>query len=872
MRVQWHFLFILLAAVCINCAPNNISDQKSEATRAIQDAKAKISKSSAKFGKPSFKSYLPPAQPVSMKEIGTHLKSSKPKTFAFSSNSFRFKAPVFSQANLQLKTKQAQKLPRKEVFAKQDIQQYKPHTNKIIKKVMIRNKKQGPVKTIIKKIIIRRKIKVNKNLMNVNKNNRGIGGSNNGWKISHYPGKEWNKANIVENHKLHGKFRTQSNMDFSLQSTHEKVKDIAKDESRSETHKKQTTTPRQNTTPTVADKIKNTQSMSTGGEVKAKKHESKVDKTWVKNITRLDAVQRPIMKEPTPNKPQFANLGLKPAPMSVSSSYKIPFHKSAIVSKKNEQNLSTQQEATRNMIINSRNEASQKSSYKIPFQHSQAIVVSKEKEQNLSTQRETTRNMIINIGKDASQKSDIKSEAKINIGANTITSVTKNSDLTKLDEKKKVNKPPMVADQLITDFQIPLPPGEIFENGSLFMNLPRKEFHNPAEIVVNSITNDRKFPVETPPEKHKSLFDKFQSVQRKRGIAKSDIIPPDLHQAITVIQQQTKNIEKKPLEPHPIAKNTGLSSGAIHNMREPSQPTGVSVGVSLSEHFNQHPPPPGHFRPGFIPPPPPSGFRRHHIPNPPAPWNVPTPPLITPANRIHTQTNHFGSNQNTLNHRAQMNYIQTKVPLSGVIPQPPIVARKHSRFSRPKNIAPYPQPPPAYLTKAPNKLNQVPVGAQDHGPFEPMHVNYPRNRHNGGPQFNRDSMRKPPTPPTQNFVDTTVIPVVNKPEPRPRKRNLPKPVKFDPLKHIMKRKQELAAKKAKKPTNVRKPPEPPGEKTASPDPDRKKLNQKIFKNSFQKDYVNERRSNQPMKEFVSEFERFMKQMDSFMDLAGMLEF
>ncbi|XP_061185776.1 serine/arginine repetitive matrix protein 1-like [Saccostrea echinata] len=756
MIFQWHTIFILLSAVSINCTPNNTSKQKSEATRAIQDAKAKISKSSAKFGQTSFKSYLPPAQPVSMKKIGSQLKSSKPKTFAFSSNSFSFRAPVFSQTNLQLGTKEGQKLPSKEVFAKQDIQHYKPHTNKILKKVLVGNKKQGPRKTIIKKIIIRRKIKVKPS---------------------------------------------------------------------SETQKEHTTKPAK------LGIITSTQTISTGKEVTPEKRDSMVDKTWVKNITRSDAVQRPIMKEPTPKKKQPAKIGFEPAPqmMTVSSSYRIPFHK---------------------------------------FQAAPPL---KKKEQNLSTQREVTRNLVINTGNDVGLTSDMKSEAKMNIRANTIISVTKNSDLTKLDEKKTIVEPPIVSERITTDFQIPLPPGEIFENGSLFMNLPRKEFQHPAQKVVNSKTNDRDVVLGTPPSKHKSLFDKFQSVQRNREMAKSDIIPPDLQHVITVKQQHSKDMVKKPLETVPLANDIGLSSGSIQKMREPSQATGVSVGVSLSETFNQHPPSPGHLRPGFIPPPPPNGFRRQHIPKPPGPWIVPTPPLITPPNRIHSQTSPLRSNQNTLNHGAQMNYIQTKVPLSGVIPQPPIVARKHSRFSRPKNIAPYPQHPADYLTKAPNKQNQVPLSAPGQGQFDSMHINHPRNRHHGGPHLNRDFMRKPPKPPTQNFVDPTVSPVVNKPEPRPRRRNLPRPVQFDPLKHIMKRKQELT-KKAKKPTNIRTPPEPPGEKKASPDPDRKKMNQKIFKNSFQKDYVNERRSRQPMKEFVSEFERFMKHMDSFMDLAGMLEF
>ena len=78
-------------------------------------------------------------------------------------------------------------------------------------------------------------------------------------------------------------------------------------------------------------------------------------------------------------------------------------------------------------------------------------------------------------------------------------------------------------------------------------------------------------------------------------------------------------------------------------------------------------------------------------------------------------------------------------------------------------------------------------------------------------------------------------------------------------------------KQAKKPTNARKPPEPP-EGTTVPDPDRKVFNQKIFKNSFQREYVNERRGSHTLKKFMTDFERFMKNMDSFLDLSGMLEF
>lgn len=78
-------------------------------------------------------------------------------------------------------------------------------------------------------------------------------------------------------------------------------------------------------------------------------------------------------------------------------------------------------------------------------------------------------------------------------------------------------------------------------------------------------------------------------------------------------------------------------------------------------------------------------------------------------------------------------------------------------------------------------------------------------------------------------------------------------------------------KKAKTTAKARQPPEPP-ERTTNADPDRKNFNQKIFKNSFQKDYINEQRGRHPLKNFMLEFERFMKNMDNYFDLSGMIEF
>lgn len=789
------------------------------------DANAKTSENAVSFGTQSSKSFISvpkpfllPTESVSMRKIGKHLKHSKPKTFAFSSNSFSFRAPVFSQTNLQRGTKDIQTIPRTKVFVKQNINRHKPvvtktiHQSNVVQtKTLKGNDIASKNKNSLKPDMLSKIVKANRSAGNENLHKLG----------------SVNKVtkSADENPGL------RSDMHFSLQNTQRNTNNDEKVKSSLGSYKENDARPvmRRKIIKTIKRTIKIirpkrvneiTKTPTLNAKVNVKKSDNAMEKRWMNNITRSDAMQTPVVKELAPKKPPISKMTHGKSTSHTMQSDKVPV------------------------------------SAKLPY-----------KEQNLTKQRKVTKNLVMKKINDVGVSRN-KMDKEKNIEAKKTFSVTKKAE----SIPAEIAKPSTLAEKISNNLFIPLPPGEILDAGQ-FMNLRSKQLQRPT--VVNSESKrNRDVLLRTPPQIQKTIMNNFQTVHRNKEMA-GNRIPQVLQKFNTDQRSLSPLMVKRPLQAVSMPIKNGLSSGSIQVMREPVQATGLSGSATLPETFNPLPSSLGQL--GFIPPPPPDGFRRQPIQNPPGPWNrVLQPPPLPPTsgNRLNYQNGIFPKRK----------YIQPKVPISEVIPQPPsVILRESNRFSRHQNIGPNPQladANSAYLTKAPNKQNQVPLNIQGQRNIISRRLNQPRNFHHGGHDLNTNLNQKLQKPPSQKFVDVTGVfditpsppppPPTRQPTAAPQRRDPPKPAKFDPLKHLTKGKKG-PSKQAKRPTNSRKPPEPP-EGTTIPDPDRKIFNQKIFKNSFQKEYVNERRGRHPMKKFMTDFERFMKNMDSFFDLSGMLEF
>uniref|UniRef100_A0A8W8MAS2 Uncharacterized protein n=1 Tax=Magallana gigas TaxID=29159 RepID=A0A8W8MAS2_MAGGI len=709
----------------------------------MKDAKAQISRKRLMVVPTPF---LPPTKTVSMKKIGARLKSSKPKTFAFSRNSFRFNSPLTSRSKLQVQTKQSRKTnTSRKVVSNLSINQnqfVKSNTRKITQSSKAKTKATGFSKT---------------------KNIEKVGSP------STQPAKTEPEtmSGVTPEALLVEQRRRKSKMGFSLQRVQSK---LDAEESKLELK-------------SLKDKAKSSKPLSGNKNEHVKTKTTKNGTIWANDLTRSDAVQTPVRKEPTPRKTFSAKAFKKlvQRPIDVSSS-RVTIKTDGIPAPvpKIQQILSSRQKSTEN------------------------VVSSKHTGGSLSTDRKlnTEKNTKIAGKSDSAMKPQTERSLKV---------------------VERPTAPAPTQDNLINSIQ------------SLAKNL---------ETAANTNT-----------------------------------IPQPVPKVNTIIRPMVKS---KPVQ-SPVRNQNVILPIPIQRAQSESQTNGIESSVSVSGLNNQPVSAARPFRPGFIPPPPPdSGFVPRQIRTAQGAWNnhfqrLPLRPA-QPAKRIIPATLPVRHNQQGVPHH---NYIQTKVPLSGVIPQPPgMILRESGRLSHPQNIRPFQQQHvnTAYLTKAPNKQHvQSPQNHFVSGP-----IRRPNNHHAAAHHFERSNLsHHPPQPTQQNFYDvtppmydatTTVTSTTQRPTPGPRRRP-PKPRNFDPLKHIMKGKQTRTktTKKAKTTAKARQPPEPP-ERTTNADPDRKNFNQKIFKNSFQKDYINEQRGRHPLKNFMLEFERFMKNMDNYFDLSGMIEF
>ena len=461
----------------------------------------------------------------------------------------------------------------------------------------------------------------------------------------------------------------------------------------------------------------------------------------------------------------------------------------------------------------------------------------------------------------------------------------KSTENTQLRQNSLIDKEPNRVSQsdVKTDLakqlplNIPLPPGEIFDR-SLILKSNQLKVPIVSEVKPEPESNPLREVVLLPPQKtpkQTNLINSIQRLEGKTNTASNTEIYPQTVPKLKALPQSL--ITERPI-PSTLNQNIILPK-SLQMAQNTIKASGIGIGVSLPGSINQQVPGVVPLRPASIPPPPPDDFVGGRIPIPPGPWTNPIQRPLLPPSSLNKMASVIAPIRQSPNRIVQRNYIQTKVPLSGVIPQPPGVMVRENRIPHPRNIQPFSQQHSsntAYLTKAPNKQNVQ--GSRN--PFVSRTLHQTPNRPHGRQTFDMNLSRNQHQQTPQRFIDVTVpydvtppqpVTTTRKPVPGPR-RKPPKPRNFDPLKHIMKGKQDKVKKAKKPPVKARQPPEPPEQTTSGADPERKNFNQKIFKNSFQKDYVNEQRGRHPLRDFMTEFERFMKNMDSFFDLSGMMEF
>lgn len=214
--------------------------------------------------------FLPPTKTVSMKKIGARLKSSKPKTFAFSRNSFRFNSPFTSKSNLQVQTINQNQI-------------VESNTKKITQTSTAKTKSTEFRKT--------------KNIEKVESQSK-------------QPAKTEPEtlSGVTPEALLVEQRRRKSKTGFSLQRVQSKLNaEESKLEWKSSKDKSQS---------------KSSKSVSNNREEQVKTKTTTNRRTWVNDLTRSDAVQTPIRKEPTPRKTFSAKAFTKLVrrPMTVSSS------------------------------------------------------------------------------------------------------------------------------------------------------------------------------------------------------------------------------------------------------------------------------------------------------------------------------------------------------------------------------------------------------------------------------------------------------------------------------------------------------------------------------------------------------------------------
>ena len=748
--------------------------------------------------------FLPPTQSVSMKKIGVHLKSSKPKTFAFSSHRFSFRAPVVSQSNLQLRTKPDKTVPRREVFAKQVVKHYEPSDSKTVTLKMAAAKTK--ISNTNSKTIVNKETDKTIKLSTGSNNNPSYGKTE--------PEKsESTISGVTSQAIIQEQRRRQSRLGFSLQRVQSKAEtdSIIKEKAALKNSTKKETAPALS----MSKKAQNSESENTE------------NRKWMDKLKRSDAVQTPVRKEPTPQK-SFSAKALRktsPRPLKMSSRMAVKV-----------QSIPASQTRSEDVIKSTRQ------------QTTESINISKSKNEVVPNAMKSTEN------------TQLRQNSLIDKEPNKVSQSDVKTDLAK---------------QL--PLNIPLPPGEIFDR-SLILKSNQLKVPIVSEVKPEPESNPLREVVLLPPQKtpkQTNLINSIQRLEGKTNTASNTEIYPQTVPKLKALPQSL--ITERPI-PSSLNQNIILPK-SLQMAQNTIKASGIGIGVSLPGSINQQVPGVVPLRPASIPPPPPDDFVGGRIPRPPGPWTNPIQRPLLPPSSLNKMTSVIAPMRQSPNRIVQRNYIQTKVPLSGVIPQPPGVMVRENSIPHPRNIRPFSQQHSsntAYLTKAPNKQNVQ--GSRN--PFVSRTLHQTPNRPHGRQTFDMNLSRNQHQQTPQRFIDVTVpydvtppqpVTTTRKPVPGPR-RKPPKPRNFDPLKHIMKGKQDKVKKAKKPPVKARKPPEPPEQTTSGADPERKNFNQKIFKNSFQKDYVNEQRGRHPLRDFMTEFERFMKNMDSFFDLSGMMEF
>ena len=739
-----------------------------------------------------------------MKKIGVHLKSSKPKTFAFSSHRFSFRAPVVSQSNLQLRTKPDKTVPRREVFAKQVVKHYEPSDSKTVTLKMAAAKTK--ISNTNSKTIDNKETDKTIKLSTGSNNNPSYGKTE--------PEKsESTISGVTSQAIIQEQRRRQSRLGFSLQRVQSKAEtdSIIKEKAALKNSTKKETAPALS----MSKKAQNSESENTE------------NRKWMDKLKRSDVVQTPVRKEPTPQK-FFSAKALRktsPRPLKMSSRMAVKA-----------QSIPASQTRSEDVIKSTRQ------------QTTESINISKSKNEVVPNAMKSTEN------------TQLRQNSLIDKEPNKVSQSDVKTDLAK---------------QL--PLNIPLPPGEIFDR-SLILKSNQLKVPIVSEVKPEPESNPLREVVLLPPQKtpkQTNLINSIQRLEGKTNTASNTEIYPQTVPKLKALPQSL--ITERPI-PSTLNQNIILPK-SLQMAQNTIKASGIGIGVSLPGSINQQVPGVVPLRPASIPPPPPDDFVGGRIPIPPGPWTNPIQRPLLPPSSLNKMASVIAPIRQSPNRIVQRNYIQTKVPLSGVIPQPPGVMVRENRIPHPRNIQPFSQQHSsntAYLTKAPNKQNVQ--GSRN--PFVSRTLHQTPNRPHGRQTFDMNLSRNQHQQTPQRFIDVTVpydvtppqpVTTTRKPVPGPR-RKPPKPRNFDPLKHIMKGKQDKVKKAKKPPVKARQPPEPPEQTTSGADPERKNFNQKIFKNSFQKDYVNEQRGRHPLRDFMTEFERFMKNMDSFFDLSGMMEF
>ncbi|XP_022303363.2 uncharacterized protein LOC111110974 [Crassostrea virginica] len=859
MTVPRSLIFIVIVAFHAHWVSPNPASQKSGDTRATADSKAKLVQSRTNSKKAMMivpTPFLPPTQSVSMKKIGVHLKSSKPKTFAFSSHRFSFRAPVVSQSNLQLRTKPDKTVPRREVFAKQVVKHYEPSDSKTVTLKMAAAKTK--ISNTNSKTIDNKETDKTIKLSTGSNNNPSYGKTE--------PEKsESTISGVTSQAIIQEQRRRQSRLGFSLQRVQSKAEtdSIIKEKAAVKNSTKKETAP----------------ALSMSKNAQNSESENTENRKWMDKLKRSDAVQTPVWKEPTPQK-SFSAKALRktsPRPLKMSSRMAVKV-----------QSIPASQTRSEDVIKSTR----QQTTESINISKSQNEVVPNAMKSTENTQLRQN-SLIDKEPKRVSQsdvKTDLAKQLPLNIplppgeifDGNLFMKATEN---TQLRQNSLIDKEPNKVSQsdVKTDLvkqlplNIPLPPGEIFDR-SLILKSNQLKVPIVSEVKPEPESNPLREVVLLPPQKTPKQTNLINSIQRLEGKTNTALNTEIYPQTVPKLKALPQSlITERPI-PSTLNQNIILPK-SLQMAQDTIKASGIGIGVSLPGSINQQVPGVVPLRPASIPPPPPDDFVGGRIPRPPGPWTNPIQRPLLPPSSLNKMASVIAPMRQSPNRVVQRNYIQTKVPLSGVIPQPPGVMVRENRIPHPRNIRPFSQQHSsntAYLTKAPNKQNVQ--GSRN--PFVSRTLHQTPNRPHGRQTFDMNHSRNQHQQTPQRFIDVTVpydvtppqpVTTTRKPVPGPR-RKPPKPRNFDPLKHIMKGKQEKVKKAKKPPVKARKPPEPPEQTTSGADPERKNFNQKIFKNSFQKDYVNEQRGRHPLRDFMSEFERFMKNMDSFFDLSGMMEF